>query len=239
MAKPALKSLLGTIAGATVLTLVEIGAAEAAVLNYTFEVKIDQGPYAGVHKGSFKFDDAKLVPCVSSPGYNCATPGNSGLSLLFNFMGNTYTEKSDVDYSGGRLITNSQGEVVKIPPLQFSALYYIPSLEKAGLNPYLLSLVVMPANSQTSFALVGYDFRAGFGTYEQANSPDFNVLGAKVSYFRLPKSSPGEPSPCQLSPDSCNPAGVPEPGELAGSAVAAGLLTLLWRSRRKKAILKS
>lgn len=245
MATPALKSLLGAIAGATALSLVTASTAQAAVLNYAFEVKIDQGPYTGIHRGSFRFDDAKLAPCFTMPGNNCATPGDSGLSIVFNFLGNTYTQESDADYSGGREIQNPQdpaGPPVIIPPFKFASVYYFPEQEAKGRNPFLLSLLVMDPESETNFAILGSKFSLGFSKYDDPNNiddaDDPNYAVGKVTYTRLPGLPPEEPSPCQLDPDSCNPAAVPEPSEIAGSVAAVGLLGLVWRVRRKRTPLK-
>ncbi|MDX2240157.1 MAG: hypothetical protein NW224_05690 [Leptolyngbyaceae cyanobacterium bins.302] len=239
MATPALKSLLGAIAGATALSLVSATTTQAAVLNFAFEVKIDQGPYSGTHKGSFRFDDTKLAPCFTVPSQNCATPGDSGLSITFNFMGNTYTHESDVDYNGGREVEDPQnptGPRVVMPPFKFASVYYYPDQEKKGLNPYLLSLLVMAPTSDVNFAILGNSFRIGFPTYGDAGNSAFDL--GKITYSRLPGTQPGDPSPCQLDPDSCNPAAVPEPSEIAGSVVAVGLVGLFWRFRRRRTPLK-
>lgn len=235
MARFALKPLLGAIAGATALSCLSPAVAEAAVLRYGFDVTINRGTNAGSNfRGTFEFDDSKLVPCVTAPGNLCATPGDSALRVVFDFMGQRYTEKSDVDYNGR--------PEFRIPPLKFASLYFIPTLREQGLEPYVLSLLVMAPETQTNFAVLGQVFSFGFPKYSDpmqvgtAEDPTFQV--GSVRYTRLPDTRPTDPSPCKTDPDSCNPAAVPEPSEIAGSVVAVGLLGLFWRSRRKKSALK-
>lgn len=225
MARPALKSLMGTIAGATALSLVSIGTAQAAVLNYAFQVRINQGPYQGTHTGAFRFDNASLSPCavppLNRPEMQCATPSDSGLSVIFNFLGRTYTNTSDFQYTP---------EAAKFP-----ALYYYPELENVPaqwqniFSPYLLSLIVMQPQTTENFAILGNQFFMGFSTIGQINQGT-NI--GEVFYFRLPTNNPQPPSPCLTNPSSCQGTAVPEPTEIAGTVMAAGILGWLWRSRR-------
>jgi len=235
MARSALKPLLGAIVGATALTFVSPADAEAAVLRYGFDVTINQGTNAdSTYQGTFEFDDSKLVPCVTSPNDLCATPGDNALKVVFDFMGKRYTEKSDVDYNGR--------PELRIPPLKFASLYFIPTLKDQGLEPYVLSLLVMAPETQTNFAILGQVFSFGFPKYSDPNqvstAEDPNFWVGSVKYTRVPELPPEYPSPCQTDPDSCNPAAVPEPSEIAGSVVAVGLLGIFWRSRRKKSPFK-
>ncbi|MDX2229244.1 MAG: PEP-CTERM sorting domain-containing protein [Leptolyngbyaceae cyanobacterium bins.349] len=236
MANPALKSLIGAFAGATALSLGSTSVVEAAVLNFAFEVSINQGPYAGVHKGSFQFDSARLGPCVitTDPNALCATPKDSNLSLIFNLMGTTYTHADDVDYQG--------------VAADFPAVYYYPGLENTGTVPYALSYIVMPPKTNISFAVFDVRFFMGFPDVGQvATNP---ALGT-VTYTRilspappplppppLPPAplppAPPDPSPCELDPASCYVEAAPEPSEIGGTVLAAGLLGLFWRSRRRK-----
>lgn len=223
MASLALKSLIGATASITALGFGGFNTvAEAAVLNYAFEVRIDQGIYRGLHRGAFQFDNSKMTACLTDPTFQCATPGNGDLALSFNFLNNTYTQVDDVDYTG---ISS-----------QFPAIYYDPDLERRGLNPYLLSLIVLPPRANPSFSIIGNRFFLGFNSIgEAANSA--NEVGT-VSYIRLPDRPPAPlpppPDPCASSSDQCQVEAVPEPAEIAGSVVAVGLLSLFWRSRRRK-----
>ncbi|MBF2029776.1 MAG: PEP-CTERM sorting domain-containing protein [Oscillatoriales cyanobacterium C42_A2020_001] len=219
MARPALKSLIAAAAGVTALVVaVEASPVEAAILNYAFEVTIDQGPYAGgIYRGNFKFDDSKLVRCSSASPRLCATPAQSALTLSFTFLNQTYNEQSDADY-----FTSGQS---------FPAVYYYPERENTTLSPYVLSLIVLPPTSPISFSILGDFFFMGFLGIGDADDP--TKKAGKVSYTLLPDKPPGE-TPCERDPASCEGEAVPEPSEIAGSAVALGLMGLFWRSRRRK-----
>jgi len=218
MVNPALKSLIGATVGATALSLVNVCTAQAAVFNLAFRVQIDQGPFQGTHTGSLRFDSAKMVSCPDAPLLKCATPSDDpskdNLSLIFEFMGERYDRTSDFEYATRK----------------FPAVYASPEL-----NAFALSFIVMPPKSQTSFAILGESFYAGFTNPYQANQGP--AIG-KVSYFWLNDPKPDPPSPCLTNPASCPGTAVPEPSEIAGSAVAVGLVGLFARSRRKKAKLK-
>ncbi|EKQ70606.1 hypothetical protein OsccyDRAFT_0905 [Leptolyngbyaceae cyanobacterium JSC-12] len=227
MARPALKSLFAAVAGTTALTMaVEASPAKAAILNYAFEVTVTRGSYAGnVYKGSFKFDDAALVPCPQPSVLLCATPAQSALTLSFSFLNQTYNEQSDVDY-----FSSNQS---------FPAVYYFPNLANTSVEPYALSFVVFPPTSPVSFSVFGDLFFVELSDFDDLRDPGKAV--GTVRYTRLLDSSPprlpSDPTPCQVDPDSCNGQAVPEPSEIAGSVVALGLMGLVWRSRRKKATL--
>lgn len=218
MARSASTSLLSTLAGATAFTLtsaIGIGAAQAAVLNYAFTVSIDQGPYAGIHGGTFRFETDTMQPCATNPNRLCAAPNSGLLSLRFNFMGTTYDLSSDIDYTG--------------ETSRFPAIYYYPERNNSTVSPFVLSLIVMPPKTTTpSFSILGDYFFMGFNRVSDAANPT-HVTGL-VNYFRLSGSGP---LPCD-KPGDCQSAGVPEPGELAGTAIAGAVLLGIWRSRRRR-----
>lgn len=227
MVTPGLKTWIGAIAGATAIGLMHPITAQAAIFNFAFRVTVDQGPYQGVHTGTFRFDNTRMIDCPNLPNYQCATPRASNLSLTFNFMGTTYTQESDVDFRN--------------ETAQFPAVYYYPEREALPpvsgnpFSPYVLSLIVMPPQTNQSFAILGDSFFTGFNAVHLA---DKVPVTGRVSYFQLPNSSPGTPSPCQIDPDSCQGAAVPEPSEIAGTAIAIGALGLFWRLRRQKTTFK-
>lgn len=220
MARSASTSLLTTLAGVTALTLTSatgIESAQAAVLRYGFTVSIDQGAYAGVHGGNFRVETNQLEDCLTNSSRRCATPNSGLLALSFNFMGRTYDLSSDIDYTG---------EASKFP-----AIYYYPERLNSVLSPYVLSLIVMPPKTTTpSFSILGDYFFMGFNRISDAANPD-RITG-RVSYFQLPGSGGGT-LPCQ-KPGECQSAGVPEPGEIAGTAIAGVVLMGIWRSRRRR-----
>lgn len=226
MGIPGLKQWIGLIAGATAICLMPTTTAQAAILNFAFRVTVDQGPYQGVHTGTFRFDTTRMIDCPNSPKYKCATPTASNLSLLFNFMGTTYTQADDVDF---------------FKPAQFPAVFYYPEREavppayRSIFSPYVLNLIVMPPQTNESFAILGDSFFTGFNDVGNA---DKVPMTGRVSYFQLPSTSPGLPSPCQLNPASCQGAAVPEPSEIAGTAIAVGVFGLFWRLRRQKGSFK-
>lgn len=243
MVKPVLKSLIGAIAGATALSLLTTTTAQAAMFNFAFEVKIDHGPHIGSHRGSFQFEQSRLVSCLYSPNLLCATPTDSALSLSFNFLGNTYSEKDDFHY---------EAENAK-----FAAVYYFASRETVSqelrhlYSPYVLSLIVLSPQAEESFAILGDHFFMGFSSLADAANPA--RYAGRLSYFQLPDLAPevpddplkppsvrppkpSDPPPCVTG--TCSSAAVPEPTEIAGSVVAAGLLGLFWKLRRKRIALK-
>ena len=213
-------SLLGTLAGVTAFTVastVGIDPAQAAILNYGFTVSIDQGPYAGTHRGSFRFDTTGMEPCVTNPSRLCATPNSGLLSLQFTFMGNHYDLSSDIDYTN--------------PTSKFPAVYHYPERATSAFSPYVLSLIVMPPKTTTpSFSILGDYFFMGFNRVADAANPE-RIVG-QVSYSRLPGGGAG-PIPCEQT-GTCQPAAVPEPGEIAGTAIAGAVLLGIWRSRRQR-----
>lgn len=215
MVKPALKSLIGATVGATALSLMSVSTAQAAMLNFSFNVRIDNGLNQGNHTGTFRFDRSRMVTCpVEGGSALCATPAAGGLSVLFNFMGRQYTHVDDVDYR----------------TRNYPAVYYFPNLDI-----YYLSFIFLAPDPKNSFSILGREFYTNFSTVSKDDKGD--LVGA-VSYFRLPSPNPGNPSPCQQDPSSCQGAAVPEPTEIGGAVVAAGALGWLWRSRRKKATFK-
>lgn len=221
MARPALKSLFAAVVGATALVAaVEVSPVKAAILNYAFEVTVDQGPYAGgIYRGNFKFDNSNLVRCSPASTRFCATPAQNALTLSFTFLGQTYNEQSDADY-----LTSGQS---------FPSVYFYPERVNTTLSPYVLSFIVLPPTSPVSFSILGDYFFTGFSGIGDANDPA--KLSGKVSYTLLPDNKPpGELPPCQVDPKFCEGEAVPEPSEIAGSAVALGLMGLVWRSRRRK-----
>jgi hypothetical protein len=232
MVTPEVKTWIRAIAGATAIGLMHTTTAQATIFNFAFRVTVDQGSYQGVHTGTFRFDTTRMMDCPNSPRYKCATPTASNLSLIFNFMGTTYTQASDVDFANATA--------------QFPAVYYLPEREAVPLesrslfSPYILSLIVMPPQTNQSFAILGDSFYTGFNAVHEA---DKVPVTGRVSYFQLPNSNPAPapppPSPCQLNPDSCEgSAAVPEPSEIAGTAIAVGVFGLFWRLRRQKGAFK-
>ena len=221
MAKPALKSLIAATAGATVVGLVgQVQPAKAALLTYDFTVTINQGAYAGSYKGFFSFDDSKLVPCTTSTtGQLCATPKRSNLKLSFNFLGVNYNETSDRDYFDY--------------DFELPAVYYYPDNPKQNLDPFLLSLIVIPPTSNVSFAVLGYAFFMNFNEYPNVNNPAQRV--GSVSYsLRRPEPQPTPTNPPGPPPGGGGSAAVPEPSEIAGSVFALGFVGLFLKLRRKK-----
>lgn len=231
MANTALKSLLAAAAGATALGLAAIAPAKAATLTYDFTVSLYGEPSVSnpstspiTYKGLFSFDASQPLVNCSSPEeiFFCALSGQHNLSVEFGYAGKTYTQQDDRDY--GSL---------------YPAAYFNQTGTLVG-----LSFIVDPSTANTSFAILGREFYQGFSNQEYPQPSKDSTKKAKykageVSYaLRVPDPVPGDPSPCQLDPDSCPTTGVPEPSEIAGSAIAIGLLGMIWRLRRRRVTLK-
>jgi len=73
-----------------------LSAAQADVVNYGFTADVTSGVNVGQYYGSLSYDDSTLT------GKGSETIGISqGLSIIFNYLGTTYTEKSDTGYGLG------------------------------------------------------------------------------------------------------------------------------------------
>lgn len=227
MAIPALKSLIaatvGVVTSSGLLTSGE--PAKAALLIYDFQVVVNQGTYAGTHKGFFSFDSSKLFSCLEdSPEILCANPVQSNLRLNFNFFGSTYTEEDDIDYSADAA--------------EFPSLYYSPDYVAVGLNPFQLSFIVNAPTAPINFAIYFDSFYGGYtGMYPDVGQGSPDRIGT-VRYALRPPTSPGKPpgSTPGCQPGNC--AAIPEPSEVAGTAAAVLGIGWLWRWRRKQANLQ-
>lgn len=174
--------------------------ADAATLTYGITVDVTQGSYQGIYQGSFSYDNSNpLQPCQDSAAFTCATVKQNKLSVLFNFLGKTYSEKQDTDYEIG-----------------FPAVYF-QNNALAG-----LSFVVTPPTSDISFSILGKSFYIGFDIYPDSSTPQGSVS------YKLLESPPAPPPSCSINCET-----VPEPSEMAGSALAIALLGLGLKLRRK------
>jgi len=78
-------------AAAALIAVIDTQTAKAATITYDFTVDITSGPLTGTQPtGFFSYDDASLT------GVGLETVGlNDGLSISFNFLGETYSETDD------------------------------------------------------------------------------------------------------------------------------------------------
>lgn len=222
MARPALNPIALTVAGIAALGCVASGApAEAATVTYDFTVDITTGNTVGKYTGNFSFEldpaTNPLRPCSTNSTLLCAFANTHALTLAFNFPGrpnNAYTGADDRD--GGA----------------FPAVYFTQQNVLVGLG-----FIVGPSATNQSFAILGREFYQGFVDYPNTTTKA-NLVGA-ITYALRPPSGPGSGpgnDPCDRDPDSCNPVAVPEPSEIAGSAIAVGLLGgwQVWRKRQRQ-----
>jgi hypothetical protein len=232
-------ALLASTAGVVAtLGISALQPALGATVTYDFSVNIPAGnSYAGTHNGSFSYDDStSLVPCKGTQSVNgqpvqvdtvCAVPEINSLAVQFNFLGNTYTEQQDFDYT-------PNGS--KFPSL------YFPTVGTIGSAPDFLgglSFLVVPPTSPVGFFIVGSDFFVG--NIDDGDPYDSGTQVGSVLYALRPITPPDpepEPPPDTGGGDEGDDDGeavaVPEPSEIAGSAIAVGMLGAAWYWRRKK-----
>ncbi|MEX0270050.1 hypothetical protein AB3R30_12970 [Leptolyngbyaceae cyanobacterium UHCC 1019] len=210
MLEPGVKVLkaMGAIAASAIpLWHLTSDSANAATLTYEMTVDVPQGNYQGTYQGDFSYGASNpLQPCQDSPTFTCATVKQNKLSVLFNFLGKIYSEKQDVDYEFG-----------------FPAVYFDDNA-LAG-----LSFIVTPPTLDISFSILGESFYMGFGVYPDPLTQQ-GLVGS-VSYklkLQFPQSPP-TPPPC-----SENCVSIPEPSEIAGSALAISFLGLGLKLRQNR-----
>ncbi|MGQ9872022.1 PEP-CTERM sorting domain-containing protein [Leptodesmis sp.] len=97
-----------------------------------------------------------------------------------------------------------------------------------------LSFLVVAPQAPVGFFILGHEFRVG--NVEGDNPYDSGVAVGTVAYtLRSPQPDP-QPGPHPDPAPDDGAAAVPEPSEIAGSAVALGLLGVGWYRRRSKAV---
>ncbi len=206
-----LKAVGAIAAGAMPLWYLTANSAQAVTLTYEMTVDVAQGTYQGTYQGKFSYDASEpLKTCQDSVVFTCATVQQNNLSVLFNFLGKAYLEKHDLDYEFG-----------------FPAVYFQDNA-LAG-----LSFVVTPPTSDISFSILGKSFYIGFGTYPDALTGQGLVgsVAYKLQQPPLPAPAPTpSPAPIPVCPGYCE--SIPEPSEMAGSALAIALLGLGLKLRR-------
>ena len=97
---------IAVAAAAVAMGFTGVGAnseAQAGVINYGFTVDVTSGANVGQYKGSLSYDDSTLTRTGSEN-----VGRDQGLSILFNYLGTTYTEDNDT------------GSMVGLPLLSFN-----------------------------------------------------------------------------------------------------------------------
>ncbi|PZV19353.1 MAG: hypothetical protein DCF22_00290 [Leptolyngbya sp.] len=207
-----LKTVSAIAAGAISLGSLTSKPAQAVTLTYDMTVDVTQGNYQGTYQGSFSYDNSNpLQPCQDSAAFTCATVKQNKLSILFNFLGKTYSEKQDLDYELG-----------------FPAVYF-QNNALVG-----LSFVVIPPTSAISFSILGESFYMGFETYPDTLTKQGLVGTISYKLKQLPPGPAPGPAPGSVPPCPGNCESIPEPSEIAGSALAIALLGLALKLRRKE-----
>lgn len=227
MVEPVLKALISITAGiATLGCVVMVKPVEAAVITYDFTVDVTTGSYVGKYNGNFSYDDSQPLLATSNNLFY-ATPANHNLSIVFNFLGQTFTQQDERDLNMG------------YPNLYFSRTNNTDSI--VG-----LSLLVLQPRSPVGFFILGQEFLVGNveGVNPYAGTPVGTVSYTKrvvpdpipsPSVSPPPTLPPSPPSP-PVTVDPCEGgacAAVPEPSEIVGTGLAIGLLGLGWGIRRR------
>lgn len=167
-----IKTWLMAIAGVTCVTIgsaVTADSVHAAVINYDFRVDVADGPLANQSfLGNFSYDDAALSdPSIEiiDPinGNQIINPTNGLLSLSFNFLGQTYTAKSDSAFPDYPQLNFEAGLFQRLD-------YFVESVVNpnfvavfaTGFNPktntsIFLSLTGDPNNLERSTGTVSYN----------------------------------------------------------------------------------
>jgi hypothetical protein len=129
--------------------------AEAFTVTYDFTVTVTSGDYIGSYQGQFSYDDANLT----GNGEESVNATQDNLSILFTFLGNTYTESDDLDFP------------------EFPQIYFQDG------NLLGLNFIVLPPKATPGFYLFGTEFLVGNTdyfdgtlvgniTYKQWENPD-------------------------------------------------------------------
>lgn len=104
----AIAGTVGTIAGLGIAA----GSAQALIITNNFRVDVTSGLFANQSFfGNFTYDDAALTdpsleliepfdPDNPNDDYQIINVSNGLIDVSFNFLGNTYTEASDLDFIG-------------------------------------------------------------------------------------------------------------------------------------------
>jgi hypothetical protein len=246
---PVSKAFFSTAAIAVLLGMGSPNPAIGATVTYDFTVNVPTGTYAGQHTGSFSYDDSTtLVSCTSNGQTTvCAVPSINQLTIRFNFFNKTYNETQDVDYVPPPNV-NPDSEYPKV---------FFPISGAPGSSPSGgLSFLVAPNGTDPGFFILGYDFYAN-SSLIALNSLTADSLVGQLTYALRPVTPPDpqpgpdpdpQPTPEPTPPidngggdngggnggDDGGAVAVPEPAEIGGSVLAAGLLTLGWYWRRRK-----
>lgn len=214
------KALLAAAGMAAIVGVLNSKPAMGATVTYDFTVDVYTGAYLGKYNGSFSYNGSTpLVPCTTNITTVCATPEANNLTVQFNFLGTTYTEKDEYDVGYPRV--------------------FFPISGTAELNPSGgLSFLVVPPKASVGFLFVGHTFQVG--VTEDAPYYSGTQVGTVSYTLRLPDPEPGpkpdpDPDPLPDPDDDGGAIAVPEPSEIAGSTLALGLLGIGWYRQRRKA----
>ena len=132
--------------------------AQAGVINYGFTVDVTSGANVGQYKGSLSYDDSTLTRTGSEN-----VGRDQGLSILFNYLGTTYTEDNDT------------GSMVGLPVLSFN-------------NGNLLGLNYLVDNEFYISDHLGFPYTGGAKFYN--NLTDDGNAGTQVGTVSYSESKP-------------------------------------------------
>lgn len=158
--------------------------AQAAIITNNFRVDVTTGSLANQSFfGNFSYDDDSLANTATqiidpNNGNQLINPTNGLLSLAFNFLGITYTEKSDSGYSQFPQLNFKDG--------LFQGLDYVVEASPSVVLPGSISLFG-----------TGYDTASG-GTFFVAYEGDPNDLSTPFSEGTVVYSAQAVPTPALL-----------------------------------------
>lgn len=168
---PVSKALISTAAGiAATIGVLTSEPALGATVTYDFVVDVYEGAYIGKYNGSFSYDGSTaLIPCLSGGVLaSCATTTDNNLTVQFNFLGNTYTEKQEYD-------------------IGYPRVFFPLSATSGG-----LSFLVVSPSAPVGFFFVGNTFQIG---NTEGDNPYDGVEVGKVNYTLRPPDPQPEPPP--------------------------------------------
>ncbi|MBR8836128.1 MAG: PEP-CTERM sorting domain-containing protein [Stigonema ocellatum SAG 48.90 = DSM 106950] len=144
---------LAVAAAAVAIGFTKVSAAtpaQASVINYNLTVDVTSGANVGEYHGSFSYDDSTLRREGSEK-----VGISQGLSILFNYLGTTYTENNDT------------GSQVGFPIVSFD-------------NGKLLGLNYLVHNQFYIADHLGSPYTGGSKFYQYPNSSDDGQSGTQV-----------------------------------------------------------
>jgi hypothetical protein len=143
---------IATVTAAISVAVVGIKPIQAAVVNYDFTVNATSGANPGQYKGSFEYDDSALTGIGEE-----ILGASNGLSILFKYLDNTYTEANDFDYSYGYPVVSFQdGNLLGLSYLVEDQFLIAADPESGRGGTKFYSILSAELTSATEIGIVSY-----------------------------------------------------------------------------------